>query len=458
MIDKNKNNKVLMKTTHLHRHSNPQPHPYSAIAAGIAVALLAHTSAAQAQGQLTAPAARITDRAIASDYQGYQTQQSAIQALNNTGQHALGSYGLAKAQCWLDVSFHEYTRNDRSDFVQAAMTESQRITQFLSGSPVAQAAPAVNGTSGSQGAPLPSGKNPANQTLLVNNAQRLRADLWDAAHAYKTMPGYGGPAHCAEQAVACAEVELAHAGNEINQQGWRHARPYIQLAEDYLTTAKAAMAQCAPLPAPLPAPMVYAPPPAPVFVEPPPPVVITVQAPPPPPVVITLPAPPPQIITLPAPPPVVITLPAPPPVVIVTPASVELIAEVLFNFDKRDLANVKPYTLNRLNEIVGQIKSGEIVLKTIDLIGHADRSNNTGKLDYNQILAQDRVNVMKAYLVQQGLPAELINTDAKADTMQVESCQAKFTSKQALEECLLPNRRVQVRVLGTRKPAPAKPN
>jgi hypothetical protein len=37
-----------------------------------------------------------------------------IKALNDAGR-PIRDYHLSKAQCWLDVSFHEYTRNDRSD-------------------------------------------------------------------------------------------------------------------------------------------------------------------------------------------------------------------------------------------------------------------------------------------------------------------------------------------------------
>ena len=59
-------------------------------------------------------------------YQGYEALQGRIKALNDGGRR-VADYHLAKAQCWLDVSFHEYTRNDRSNFPQAAMTESERL-------------------------------------------------------------------------------------------------------------------------------------------------------------------------------------------------------------------------------------------------------------------------------------------------------------------------------------------
>ena len=52
--------------------------------------------------------------------------------------------------------------------------------------------------------------------------------------------------------MACGEVELVHAGNEFNQQQWRHAKPYIQIAEDWVSDAEASTRQCGAAPAVLP--------------------------------------------------------------------------------------------------------------------------------------------------------------------------------------------------------------
>ncbi len=168
-----------------------------------------------------------TDGELAADHAAYRAQQQAIAELNATGRHPLRSHPLAKAQCWLDVSFHEYTRNDRSAFPAEALRESRRITGWL----------AEGGMPGAEA-------DPSRQTPAVNGAARLREDLWAQAAALRSHPGRA----CAEQQVACAEVELVHAGNEHNQLGWRHARPYIQIAEDRLGAAAQAAAQCPPVP------------------------------------------------------------------------------------------------------------------------------------------------------------------------------------------------------------------
>ncbi len=184
----------------------------------LAVAVLAASGSAVAQQTRLHPQAqRISDEAIHADLQGYEVTQGRIQALNDGGR-PIRDYHLSKAQCWLDVSFHEYTRNDRSAFPQEALTESEKLIVDME-----------NGVS-----PIPTG------TALVNNAKYLRDDLWQRLKVIHGTPGFS----CAQQKVACGEVELVHAGNEFNQQQWRHSKPYIQIAEDLVNEAEALARQC----------------------------------------------------------------------------------------------------------------------------------------------------------------------------------------------------------------------
>jgi OmpA-OmpF porin, OOP family len=318
----------------------------------------------------------ITDQAIHADYAKYEGQQGRIKALNDTGNHRVASYSLAKAQCWLDVSLHEHTRNDRSNFPSLAYDESTKITEYL----------AKGGAVGGAG-------NPALQTPLVNDAAKLRPDLWDAAAKLKGSAGW----RCAEQKTACAEVELVHAGNEFNQQQWRHAKPYVHIAEDLIGDAQKAAEACVPV----------------------------------------------SVVAKAVPATVV-------PVPVVAP--VNATANVLFNFDKRDMANVRSYTKDQLDSLIAQVKGGAVTVISIKLIGHADRLNSTGNANYNVQLSQDRVNTIKTYMVSAGVPASLITTDFKADTTQIEACtKDKFRSNAELQECLLPNRRVEVVLTGVRK-------
>lgn len=183
----------------------------------IAAVLSLAGSAFAADVALRPEGERTSDAAIHADHGAYAGVQQRIHALNEGGR-PVRDYHLSKAQCWLDVSFHEYTRNDRSDFTQAALDESVKLV-------VAMEAKAE---------PLPM------DTPLVNDAARLRPDLWERFGALKQHTGF----RCAQQLVACGEVELVHAGNEYNQQQWRHAKPYVQIAEENLAQATAAAEAC----------------------------------------------------------------------------------------------------------------------------------------------------------------------------------------------------------------------
>jgi OmpA-OmpF porin, OOP family len=345
-------------------------------------------NAAAPGATLLPPAARISDPAIAADQRTYQTMQGRIKALNDGGR-PVRDYHLAKAQCWLDVSFHEYTRNDRSAFPQAAMDESRKLV-----------------------AAMEQNLTPPMDTPLVNGAAALRPDLWERASALRGHRGF----QCAQQKVACAEVELVHAGNEYNQQQWRHAKPYVQIAEDLLGDARLLAASCLP--------------------------------PPPPPVVVPAPRAAPVVTPPPAAGPVVAPIsiapqPAPKPVV----QPVQLRSQVLFDFDKADTRNMRANTVAELRQMVAKIKADGLVVRSVRLAGYADRMKTAVATDYNQRLSERRVNTVAAELRRLGIDSAVITVAAGGDSQQVVDCSAqKFKRKAELEECLLPNRRVEVLV------------
>lgn len=334
-------------------------------------------SHAQNTGTLTPPGARISDQAIAADQAVYEQLHGRIQALNATGR-PLRDYHLAKAQCWLDVSLHEYNRNDRSAFVQAALTESEKLVAGME----------------RKVSPLPM------DTPLVNEAARLRPDLWDSAQGLRSHAGWS----CAQAKAACAEVELVHAGNEYNQQQWRHARPYVQIAEGMVEQAQAAATACA---AALPVPVPTQP-------------LAAASAP--------------------------VAVPAAPSV------PMELAANVVFNFDKFAAGDIRAFSLDSLRRLVEQAKDKRIQVKEIRLIGHADRLNGTGQRDYNEQLSSKRAQTVRQWLIDAGLSAAAIRFEFVGDRQPVAQCQGKLRSNTELEECLLPNRRVEVQLLGQRLP------
>ncbi len=335
---------------------------------------LAMSGLASAQSQLAPEEQRISDAAIHADYQTYQSLQQRIHRLNEAGV-PVRDYHLSKAQCWLDVSLHEYTRNDRSAFPQEAMGESEKLIVGLE----------------TKTTPL------SVDTALINGAARLRPDLWARTQDLKLGSGFA----CASQQVACAEVELVHAGNEFNQQQWRHAKPYVQIAEDLVTDASESAAHCAPAPTSL-----KALPEAPACV--------------------------PAVCT-----------PA--------PEQVALSAQVLFDFDKYTPDHIRSRSRSELDALVARAKREGIHIEKLNLVGHADRLNSTGNKDYNQQLSQRRVQSISELLSAQGLVVSSSSIDARGDSEQVVACQTQFKKRAELEECLLPNRRVDVELTGVRR-------
>lgn len=338
-------------------------------------ALAAATGVAGAQTgapRLAEPADRITDAAIHADYRTFEAVQARIKALNDRGRGQgprVADWALAKAQCWLDVSFHEYTRNDRSAFPQEALAQSDRLLREMEAKRV-----------------------PPTDTPLVNGALRIRADLWAEAARLREHPG----ASCAAAQLACAEVELVHAGNEEKQQGWRHAKPYVQIAEDSVNAAALAVANCAPAaPAAAAAPLL-----APAA------------------------APAPQVFA----------------------AHVA----VLFDFDRSAKTAIRPLTRERLEAFIARLQEPGIELESITVVGYTDRLNSTGHKDYNERLSLARAQTVAEMLQAAGVDVRWIKLEGRAEANPVQACAGHKPGRE-LQECLLPNRRVEVEALGLRR-------
>lgn len=264
---------------------------------------------------LNPPDDRITDQAIKADRETYEQTQARIAALNNLG-IPVADYHLSKAQCWLDVSLHEYTRNDRSPFPQEALTQSDEILVALEAK-----------------------EQPNGETPLVNNADRLREDLWQKTADLKTAPGFS----CYAQKVACAEVELVHAGNEHKQQGWRHAKPYIQIAEDLIAEAGAIGESCLPVK-------------------------------------------------------------SQPKVVEKVSERLDIAADALFRFNKSAQGDLLPAGKARLDELVAKLNEVYAEIDHIVLIGYTDR---LGSEQYNQRLSEQRAETVKEYLRAKGITSPI---------------------------------------------------
>jgi len=86
--------------------------------------------------------------------------------------------------------------------------------------------------------------------------------------------------------------------------------------------------------------------------------------------------------------------------------------------------------------------------RTVLAIGYADRM---GSEALNQILSEERVDAVKAYLVSRGLPAERVRTGARgANQPDTRPGDCEGASRANNVACLQPDRRVFIQVSGTR--------
>ena len=141
----------------------------------------------------------------------------------------------------------------------------------------------------------------------------------------------------------------------------------------------------------------------------------------------------------PAPAPAPTPAPAPRPVA----QKITLSADVLFDFDK---SVIKPAGKQQLDELIGKISG--INLEVVIAVGHTDR---IGSVAYNQRLSVRRAESVKRYFVSKGIEANRIYTEGKGKSQPVKTCPKHMKTFKALVECLAPNRRVEIEVIGTRK-------
>ncbi len=307
--------------------------------------------------------------------------QSRLNKLNSNGQYAAGTeaeaatvtqgkYAWAKAQCWLRNGYSERHERDAGGFATQSLSEAQKIIEGLE-----------------------AGKNAYQSTALVNHSERLRVDLWQRAESLKQHTGYA----CAAPAVACLEVQLSRAGHERAAIGWRHANPYLAIAEDMAAKAQTQADACKPAP------------------------VVT-------PVVLSAPEPIPQAAVAKA------------------VEKFSLNAGALFKFDKRNQADLLPQGKVEMDELARRIKTVYASVESIQLVGYTDR---LGSDSYNQKLSEDRAKTVQAYLQGQGVSASMTASGrGKADS--VVQCEGSQPTPK-LTQCLQPNRRVEITIIGTKR-------
>lgn len=171
----------------------------------------------------------------------------------------------------------------------------------------------------------------------------------------------------------------------------------------------------------------------------------TQEAPKPAPAPTPAPAPAPAPEPRPAPP---APAPAPKPAPKPMAEKVTFAADVLFDFDR---AVVKPDGKSKLDDLSSKMQG--IDLEVVIAIGHADQ---IGAPAYNQALSVRRAEAIKAYLVSKGVAANRVYTEGKGETQPVTAGKCKSMGKEhrsnkKMVECLQPDRRTEIEVIGSRK-------
>jgi OOP family OmpA-OmpF porin len=83
-------------------------------------------------------------------------------------------------------------------------------------------------------------------------------------------------------------------------------------------------------------------------------------------------------------------------------------------------------------------------------VGHADRIGND---KYNQKLSEKRAESVKAHLVAKGIEPNRIYTEGKGEKQPVtgDKCGKSEVKSKKLIDCLQPDRRVEIEIIGTKK-------
>lgn len=122
---------------------------------------------------------------------------------------------------------------------------------------------------------------------------------------------------------------------------------------------------------------------------------------------------------------------------------VTLSADALFDFNK---ATLRPEGTQKLAKLVEDVKG--MKLEVIIAVGHADR---IGTDAYNQKLSEKRAEAVKTFLVGKGIEPNRVYTEGKGEKQPVTKAdQCKGPKSKKVIDCLQPDRRVEIEVIGTK--------
>jgi OOP family OmpA-OmpF porin len=127
-------------------------------------------------------------------------------------------------------------------------------------------------------------------------------------------------------------------------------------------------------------------------------------------------------------------------------------AEVLFAFDRSDVASITAAGRTELGKIAAQILAlPPAAVARVTLFGHADP---IGAAAYNLKLSEARARTVGAVLSEQGIPSALIRTIGMGSEEPIVDCPPSANRAEQIH-CNAPNRRVEIRV---ERASPAQPD
>ena len=129
----------------------------------------------------------------------------------------------------------------------------------------------------------------------------------------------------------------------------------------------------------------------------------------------------------------------------ITAKPITIAAKELFDYDKAILKPEGKAAIDR--EVIAKLKDAGPI-KSMLVTGHTDR---LGSQQYNQKLSEKRAASVKSYLVSKGVDANRVYAEGKGEKQPVtKPDQCKGPKSKKVVDCLQPDRRVDIEVIGTK--------
>lgn len=128
----------------------------------------------------------------------------------------------------------------------------------------------------------------------------------------------------------------------------------------------------------------------------------------------------------------------------ISPAKpIVLSSDGMFAFGRSGLSDLQAAGRDNLIQLSNKILTEYRNLRTIEVVGHTDL---VGSVASNLVLSQARANTVKAFFISKGIDANIITARGVGASIPIKYCNGALSA--SVIECLLPNRRVEVNIIG----------